>query len=55
MKIKLETTVEGLINIHPSVLQSMRRPNSAEGAKALGAPVIVDSENICFLAFNNEG
>jgi len=55
MKIKLETTVEGLVIIHPSVLQSMRRPNSAEGAKALGAPVIVDSENICFLAFNNEG
>lgn len=55
MKSKLETTAEGLIIIYPSVLQSMRRPNSTEGAKALGAPIIVDSENIFFLAFNNEG
>lgn len=55
MKAKLETTVEGLIIIYPSCVQSMRRPNSAEGAKTLGAPVILDSEHICFLAFNNEG
>ncbi len=55
MKAKLETTVEGLIIIYPSSVQSMRRANSAEGAKTLGAPIILDSQQICFLAFNNEG
>jgi hypothetical protein len=55
MKAKLETTVEGLIIIYPSIIQSMRRTNSAEGAKTLGAPIILDSEHICFLAFNNDG
>lgn len=55
MKTKLETTVEGLIIIYPSSLQAMRRTNSAEGAKTLGAPVIIDSEHICSLAFNNDG
>ena len=55
MKTIVETTVEGLIIIHPSSVQAMRRTNSAEGAKTLGAPVIIDSEHICFLAFNNDG
>jgi len=55
MKAKLETTVEGLIIIYPSIVQSMRRTNSAEGAKTLGAPIMLDSEHICFLAFNNDG
>jgi hypothetical protein len=55
MKAKLETTVEGLIIVYPSTIQSMRRANSVEGAKALGAPIIVDAAHICFLAFNNEG
>ena len=55
MKAKLETTVEGLIIIYPSSIQSMRRTNSSEGAKTLGAPVILNCEQICFLAFNNDG
>lgn len=55
MKTKLETTAEGLIVIYPSCIQAMRRTNSTEGAKTLGAPVIIDSQHICFLAFNNDG
>ncbi len=55
MKTKLETTVEGMIIISPSFVQSIRRSNSVEGAKTLGAPIILDSEHICFLAFNNDG
>lgn len=55
MKAKLETTAEGLIIIYPALIQAIRRTNSTEGAKTLGAPVIIDSEHICFLAFNNDG
>ena len=55
MKTKLETTAEGLIIIYPSCIQSIRRTNASEGAKTLGAPVIIDSEHVSFLAFNNDG
>jgi len=47
VKTKLEATVEGLIIIYPSSVQAMRI--------TLGAPFIIDSEHISFLAFNNDG
>ncbi len=34
---------------------NVKKPNSLEGAKVLGQPLVVNADNIAFLSFNVEG
>lgn len=55
MNNKLQTTSEGLIYIKPSVIITLKKPNTIEGAKILGKPIIINANQICFLSHNTEG
>ncbi|MCW3170826.1 hypothetical protein OMO38_20030 [Chryseobacterium sp. 09-1422] len=55
MKYNIRTSCEGLIIIHPSKILKICRPNSIEGTKSLGAPVIINVDHICLVSFNREG
>ncbi|MFY1045993.1 hypothetical protein [Chryseobacterium sp. GP-SGM7] len=55
MNIKLRSTSDGLIYIKQSVIINLKRPNSLEGAKALGKPIIVNVNHINFLSHNIDG
>ncbi len=51
----IRTTSDGLIYIKASYIINVKKPNSLEGAKVLGQPLIVNADNIGFLSFNVEG
>lgn len=55
MNIKLRSTSDGLIYIKQSVIINLKRPNSLEGAKALGKPIIINVNHIGFLSHNIDG
>lgn len=51
----IKTTPDGLIYIKASFVIHVKRPNSPEGAKVLGQPLVINAGNIAFLSFNIEG
>ncbi|WP_294287052.1 hypothetical protein [uncultured Chryseobacterium sp.] len=51
----IKTTAGGLIYIKASYVMNVKKPNSLEGAKVLGQPLVVNADNIAFLSFNVEG
>ncbi|GEN75542.1 hypothetical protein [Chryseobacterium hagamense] len=51
----IKTTSDGLIYIKASFVIHVKKPNSLEGAKVLGQPLVVNAGNIAFLSFNVEG
>ncbi|KAA0129793.1 hypothetical protein FY557_03535 [Chryseobacterium sp. SN22] len=51
----IKTTLGGLIYIKASYVMNVKKPNSLEGAKVLGQPLVVNADNIAFLSFNVEG
>lgn len=51
----VRTTSDGLIYIKASYVINVKRPNSLEGAKVLGQPLIINVDHIGFLSFNVEG
>jgi len=50
----IKTTQEGLIYIKASVIIRIGKPNSVDGAKVLGFPLIINAEQINFLSFDTE-
>ncbi|WP_042721377.1 MULTISPECIES: hypothetical protein [Flavobacteriales] len=55
MSYIIKTTSEGLIYIKASNIINVKKPNSIEGAKVLGKPLVVNVNHIGFLSFNIEG
>ncbi|MFL9833730.1 hypothetical protein [Chryseobacterium terrae] len=55
MKAKLHSTSDGLIYIKQSIIINLKRPNSLEGAKVLGKPVVINVNHIGFLSHNLDG
>lgn len=55
MKLNIRTTSEGLIIIPPSKVLKICRANSIDATKTLGAPVLINVNQICFLTFNSDG
>ena len=55
MNNKLKSTSDGLIYIKQSIIINMKRPNSLEGAKVLGKPVVINVNHIGFLSHNLDG
>lgn len=53
--MKLKCNNNGLINISQKVILGIKRPNSLEGAKVLGKPVLINACNIILLSHNNDG
>ncbi|WP_294301176.1 hypothetical protein [uncultured Chryseobacterium sp.] len=51
----MKTIPGGLISIKASYVISIRKPNSLEGAKVLGQPLMINAGHIVFLSFNVEG
>ncbi|WP_294221689.1 hypothetical protein [uncultured Chryseobacterium sp.] len=51
----MKTTPDGLISIKASYVINVRKPNSLEGAKVLGQPLIINADQIVFLSFNIDG
>lgn len=52
---RIRSTSDGLIYIKSSSIENLKRPNTLEGAKALGKPVIINVNHIGFLSYNNDG
>ncbi len=55
MSYIVKTTSGGLIYLKASHVIQVKRPNSIEGAKVLGKPLIINADHIGFLSFNLEG
>lgn len=55
MSFVIKTTADGLIYIKAANITHIKKPNSLEGAKVLGKPLVVNANHIGFLSFNNEG
>lgn len=55
MNTKLQSALNGLIYIKQSLIINLKRPNSLEGAKVLGKPVVINVEHIVFLSHNVDG
>ncbi|MFC3158538.1 hypothetical protein ACFOEQ_08355 [Chryseobacterium arachidis] len=55
MSYILKTTSQGLIYIKASSVIKVVKPNSIEGAKILGKPLIINANHIGFLSFDSEG
>lgn len=53
--MKLKCTSSGLIYVKQTIIVSIKRPNSLEGAKVLGKPVLINVCNVVFLSHNNDG
>lgn len=52
--MKLKCTNNGLIYISQTIIVNMKRPNSLEGAKTFGKPIIINVCNLVFLSHNND-
>jgi len=50
----IKTTKEGLIYIKASSIIRVSRPNSIDGAKVSGGPLIINADHITFLSFDTE-
>lgn len=55
MSYILKTTSTGLIYIKASRIINVRKPNSIDGAKVLGKPLIINVNHIGFLSFDIDG
>lgn len=55
MSYIIKTTSEGLIYVKASSVINVKKPNSIEGAKILGKPLLINVNHIGFLSFNNDG
>lgn len=53
--MRLKCNCNNLIYISQKVILSIKRPNSLEGAKVLGKPVLINIYNVAFLSHNNDG
>ncbi|MGD1317771.1 hypothetical protein [Chryseobacterium sp. 2R14A] len=53
--MKLKCTTSGLIYVKQTIIVSIKRPNSLEGAKVLGKPVLINACNVIFLSHNTNG
>ena len=51
----VKTTSDGLIYLKASYVINVKKPNSLDGAKVLGQPLIINVDHIGFLSFNPEG
>lgn len=54
MSYTIKTTREGLIYIKASSIIKVSRPNSIDGAKVSGGPLIINADHIAFLSFDME-
>ncbi|GEM_PF-693457 len=54
MSYTIKTTREGLIYIKASSIIKVSRPNSIDGAKVSGGPLIINADHITFLSFDME-
>ncbi|SEM28873.1 hypothetical protein SAMN05421856_102212 [Chryseobacterium taichungense] len=54
MPYTIKTTKEGLIYIKASNIIKISKPNSIDGAKVLGYPLIINANQITFLSFDTE-
>ncbi|SMP15064.1 hypothetical protein [Chryseobacterium profundimaris] len=54
MSYTIKTTKEGLIYIKASSIIKVSRPNSIEGAKVSGGPLIINADHVSFLSFDTE-
>lgn len=54
MSYTIKTTKEGLIYIKASSIIRVSRPNSIDGAKVSGGPLIINADHITFLSFDTE-
>ncbi len=55
MSYIVKATSDGLIYLKASHVIHVKKPNSIEGAKVLGKPLIINVNQIGFLSFNMEG
>ena len=55
MSYVIKTTPNRLIYLKASYAISIKKPNSIEGAKVLGKPLIINADHISFLSFNIDG
>lgn len=55
MSYTVKTTKEGLIYIKASCIIKISRPNSIDGVKVSGYPLIINALQITFLSFDLEG
>ena len=55
MSYIIKTTSEGLIYVKASNIITVKKPNSIEGAKVLGKPLVINVNHIGFLSFNIDG
>ncbi|SHN06169.1 hypothetical protein SAMN05444360_1336 [Chryseobacterium carnipullorum] len=53
--MKLKCTSTGIIYVKQTSIINIKRPNSLEGAKVLGKPVILNVNNVVFLSHNSDG
>jgi hypothetical protein len=51
----IKTTSDGLIYVKASNIINVKKPNSIEGAKVLGKPLVINVNHIGFLSFNMDG
>ena len=51
----LKTTLEGLIYIKASKVINIKRPNTINGVKVFGKPLIINGSSISFLSYDLEG
>ncbi|MDQ1159993.1 hypothetical protein QE422_000361 [Chryseobacterium sp. SORGH_AS 447] len=51
----IKTASDGLIYLKASYVLNVKKPNSLEGAKVLGQPLVINVNHIVFLSFNVEG
>ncbi|MEC5174909.1 hypothetical protein [Chryseobacterium nepalense] len=54
MSYTIKTTKEGLIYIKASSIIGVSRPNSIDGAKVSGGPLIINADHVTFLSFDTE-
>ncbi|AZA57831.1 hypothetical protein EG349_04370 [Chryseobacterium shandongense] len=54
MSYTIKTTREGLIYIKASCIIKVSKPNSIEGAKVAGGPLIINADLITFLSYDTE-
>lgn len=55
MSYIIKTTEDGLLYVKASNVITVKKPNSIEGAKVLGKPLVINVNHIGFLSFNIDG
>lgn len=54
MPYTIKATKEGLIYIKASSVIKISKPNSIDGAKTSGSPLIINANQVTFLSFDTE-